>query len=339
MTDRTLDLQEKSEARSISGAAPRRKMVEGQELVLAGVIIALWVSMAFVSPTFLTTSSIFDIFYSVAPIAIIGIAMTTIMCAGGIDVSVGSTLAVVMVVVGTLLRDLEVGFFGGLLAAVIVGGLLGSVNGALIAYGRLPAMVCTFGTLNIFRWLALQIFGDNQVSGVPPVFSSIGGSQSASLLGIPNAMWLAIVLGAVLWVYMRNFRSGRHLYAIGNDAPAARLAGVNVTRRVFFVYVLGGIAVGIAGVVSIGSGGLIQQNVGYGLEMSIIAACVIGGTSVMGGRGTVLGTLLGAILVGSVQAAVIHLHWPNQLTQLIVGVIIVIAVGVDLARQSRRAKK
>ncbi|MFP7696520.1 ABC transporter permease [Trueperella sp. LYQ143] len=326
-------------SRHTKAVGVRRRFVEGQEMVLVGVIIVLWVVMGFVSPTFLTAGSIFDIFYSVAPIAIIGIAMTAVMCTAGIDVSVGSMMAVVMVIVARAIRDYHVGFLVGALIAIGVGACLGAVNASLIAFGRVPAMVCTFGTLNIFRWLALQIFGDNQISGVPPTFAVIGGGINASLGKIPNAMWLALVLGVVVWIYMREYASGRHIYAIGNDMNAARLAGVKVTRRLFSVYIGTGVAVGIAALVSLGNGGLIQQNVGYGLEMSVIAACVIGGTSVMGGRGTVFGTILGAILVGSVQAAVIHLHWPNQLTLLIVGVIIVVAVGVDLARQVRRARK
>ncbi|AZA13223.1 ABC transporter permease [Corynebacterium choanae] len=313
-----------------------RGHIEGQELVLIGVIIVLWLLMSVVTDTFFTTGSLFAILYGVAPIAIMAIAMTAVMVTGGIDVSVGSTMAVVMVVVGKLLRDFAVPAVVAVLIAVVVGAVLGAINGLLISVGKIPAMVCTFGTLNVFRYVALQIFGDNQVAGVPGTLSGIGGDVSASLFGIPNAFWLTIGLGIVAWVYMRHWATGRHLYAIGNDPQAARLAGVRVNWRIFLVYVASGIAVGIAACVSIGAGGLIQQNAGFGVEMSVIAACVIGGTSVMGGRGTVLGSILGAMLVGSVQAAVIHLHLPNTLTLLFVGVIIIIAVGVDLFRQSRR---
>jgi len=317
---------------------PHRAIVEGQELVLIGVIVALWVTLGFVAPTILEPSSVFAIFYGVAPIAIMGIAMTAIMCTAGIDVSVGSSLAVVMAVVALLLRDLQAGAFVAIVAAIVVGGLLGAVNASLIAFGRVPAMVCTFGTLNVFRFVALQVFGDSQIAGVPDTLGFVGGGVDAAFLGIPNAMWLAVVLAILAWFYMRDFATGRHIYAIGNDAEAARLAGVKVRRRIFWLYVAGGVAVGIAAVVSLGNGGLVQQNVGFGVEMSVIAACVIGGTSVVGGRGTVLGTMLGAILVGTVQAAVIHLHLPNQLTLLFVGVIIIITVGVDLARQARRKR-
>lgn len=327
-----------------AGAAPTgvrrgRTWIEGQELVLIGVIAILWIAMAVTTPTFIEANSVLAIFYGVAPIAIMGIAMTAIMCTAGIDVSVGSMLAVVMAIVGTMLRDANLSAPLAILLAIAVGAALGAVNAFLIAFGRIPAMVCTFGTLNIFRYLALQVFGNTQIAGVPRTLGFLGGGIDATFLGLPLAMWLAIGLAVVAWFYMRDWATGRHIYAIGNDEGAARLAGVKVRRRIFELYVASGAAVGLAAVVTIGNGGLIQQNVGVGIEMSVIAACVIGGTSVLGGRGTVLGTLLGALLVGSVQAAVTHLHLPNQLTQLFVGVIIIIAVGVDLARQARRSRR
>ena len=326
---------------SLLGAGRRRsrRLLEGQEAVLIVVIALLWVAMGVTTPTFMEPASVFAIFYTIAPIAVIGIAMTPIMCTAGIDVSVGASLAVVMVVVSKLIRDAGVGAPVAILAALAIGALLGAVNAVLIAFGRVPAMVCTFGTLNVFRYIALQIFGDAQVSGVPGTLGFLGGNlQQAQFLGLPYAMWLALILTAAVRYYMRNWATGRHIYAIGNDPNAARLAGVKVRRRLFELYVFCGMMVGLAAVISVGGGGLIQQNVGYGMEMSVIAACVIGGTSVVGGRGTVLGTLLGAVLVGSVQAAVIHLHLPTEITQLFVGVIILVAVGVDLLRQSRRAR-
>ena len=198
-------------------------------------------------------------------------------------------------------------------------------------------MIVTFGTLNVYRFIALQIFGDEQVAGVPGNFAGIGGSVNAVTFGIPNALWLAIFLMIIVWSYMRIWAGGRHLYAIGGDAAAAHLAGIRVNRKLIAVYMFVGVMVGIAGVVQVGSGGLIQQNIGFGLELQVIAACVIGGTSVMGGRGTVFGTLLGALLVGTVSSAVTHLGWPNELTNLFVGSFIVIAVGIDRIRQKRRA--
>lgn len=319
-------------------ATPGRKLLEGQEAVLIIIIALTWLALSLSTSTFWTANNIQTILYTVAPIAIIGVGMTPIMVTGGIDVSVGSQLAVVTACSAIVLKDFGWGAFPTAILALAVGAILGSLNAALIVWGRVPPMIATFGTLNVFRFVALQIFGDSQIPGVPPAFSAIGGSVGAVTLGIPNAMWLAILLTAIVWVYMRSFVGGRRIYAIGNDAHAARLAGINVGKTLFVLYALVGVLVAVASIVQLGSGGLVQQNIGFGLEMQVIAACVIGGTSVLGGRGTVFGTLLGAILVGTVTSAITLLGLPSELTNLFVGVFIVVAVGIDLLRQNRRRK-
>lgn len=316
----------------------RKPLIEGQEAVLIAVMVVVWAALAVVTDTFMTSSNIQTVLYTIAPIAIIGVGMTAVMVTAGIDVSVGSQIAIAMVLVGKILRDAEMGWPVAVVVAVVVGSLLGAFNGFLIVVGRIHPMIITFGTLNVYRYISLQIFGDQQVSGVPDDLAFIGGSANAVTFGIPNALLLAATLIIIMWAYMRQWAGGRHLYAIGSDAGAARLAGIRVTRKLIGVYVLLGALVGIAALVQVGSGGLIQQNVGIGLELQVIAACVIGGTSVLGGRGTVFGTLLGALLVGTVSSAVTHLGWSNELTNFFVGVLIIVAVGIDLIRQKRRAK-
>jgi ribose transport system permease protein len=317
----------------------RARVVEGQELALVGVTGLLWVVLSVATDTFLTAGNIQNILFSVAPIALIGIGMTAVIVTAGIDVSVGSQVAVVMVVVALLVRDAAMPFLPALALAVVTGLVLGAVNGLLVAYGGIHPIIVTFGTLNIYRFVALQIFGTEQVAGVPGTFSPIGGGAEGRLLGVPTAWWLTVVLAAGMWCYMRFWATGRHLYAVGGDAFAARLAGVRVRRRQISAYVLTGACVGLAGCVLIGSGGLVQQNVGSGLELQVIAAVVIGGTSIIGGRGTVLGTLLGALLVGTVTSAVTLLSWPSELTQLFIGLFILVAVGVDLLRERRRSAR
>lgn len=316
----------------------RRPFLEGQEVVLLGVIAALWLVLSLTTDTFLTSGNFQTVLYTVAPIVIIGVGMTPVMVAAGIDVSVGSQMAVCTAVVGLLVRDAGLGLLVGALVSVGVGMALGAINGALVTRGGIHPMIVTFGTLNIFRFVALQVFGDTQLAGVPNTFAVIGGSSDAALFGVPNALWLALVLAALQWWYMRAFPGGRHIYAIGNDARAARLAGVAVDRTQITLYVSLGALVGLAAIVQLGSGGLVQQNIGVGVEMQVIAACVIGGTSVIGGRGTVLGTVLGALLVGTVTSAITLVGWPSELTNLFVGAFIAVAVGIDIARQNRRAR-
>jgi ribose transport system permease protein len=312
------------------------RAIEGQELVLLGVLAVLWLVLSFAVDTFFTASTLQDLLAAVAPVAIVGVGMTAVIVTGGIDVSVGSAVAVAMVVVGQLVRDSGLPFLPAVLVAVGVGAALGLFNGVLVAYGRIHPIIVTFATLNLYRWLAFQLFGGEEVNNIPGTLAALGGGAEGRTAGLPNAFLLAAVLAALMWAYMRYSATGRHLYAIGNDAHAARLQGVRVTRRLVSVYVVTGVLVGLAAVVFIGGGGRIGQAVGTGFELQVIAAVVIGGTSILGGRGTVLGTVLGALLVGTVSAAVTLLGWPSELTALFIGVFILVAVGVDLLRQRRR---
>jgi ribose transport system permease protein len=315
---------------------PVARAVEGQELALIIVLAALWLILSISTDTFLTSSNLSNLLYSVAPIAIIGIGMTAVIVTGGIDVSVGSGAAVVMVVVAKAIRDSGLPLAPALALGLAVGLVLGVINGVLVAYGGIHPIIVTFGTLNLYRFLALRLFENKQVTGVPDTFSVLGGGKSGETLGVPNAWWLTLALAAVMWSYMRYWATGRHWYALGNDAAAARLAGIRVKTRTIAAYALTGLFVGLAGIVLIGSGGLVQQNAGTGLELRVIAAVVIGGTSILGGRGSVLGTLLGALLVGTVTSAITLLGWRSELTELFIGVFILIAVGVDLVRERRR---
>jgi ribose transport system permease protein len=315
---------------------PVARAVEGQELALIVVVAAIWLALSLGTDTFFTSTNISNLLYSVAPVALVGIGMTAVIVTGGIDVSVGSSVAVVMVVVSKLIRDSAAPLPEALAVALGVGLLLGLVNGVLIAFGGIHPIIATFGTLNLFRFLALRLFENKQVTGVPDTFKGIGGGGAGEIVGIPNAWWLTMLLAALMWVYMRYWATGRHWYAIGNDAAAARLAGIRVRSRLVAAYALTGLFVGLAGCVLIGSGGLVQQNAGSGLELQVIAAVVIGGTSILGGRGTVLGTLLGALLVGTVTSAITLLGWRSELTELFIGFFILVAVGVDIVRERRR---
>jgi ribose transport system permease protein len=310
--------------------------IEGQEIALLAVITVLWLALGFATDTFFTGSNLRAILFNVAPIALIGIGMTAVIVTAGIDVSVGSAVAVVMVVVAKLIRDVGLPAPAAVGVALALGALLGLVNGGLVAFGRIHPIIVTFATLNIFRFVALRIFDNRQVTGMPDTLAFAGGGAAGRIAGLPNAWLAAVVLAAAMWWYMRAWPTGRHLYAIGGDVLAARLAGVRVRRRQIFAYVLTGALVGLAGCVLIGSGGLVSQNAGEGLELQAIAAVVIGGTSIVGGRGSVLGTMLGALLVGTVTSAVTLLGWRSELTTLFVGIFILVAVGVDLVRARRR---
>jgi ribose transport system permease protein len=215
--------------------------------------------------------------------------------------------------------------------------VLGLVNGVLIAYGRVHAIIITFGTANLFLFLGLQIFGSRTVNGIPSTLGVFGRGEDGRTLGVPHAFLITIAVTAIAWWYLRHTAGGRHFYAIGGDAHAARLAGIRVQRRVLLAYLVTGLLVGLGACFTIAQGtSTLDQSVGSGKELAVIAAVVIGGTSIMGGRGSVLGTFLGALLVQTVTSGVTQLGWRSQLSDLFVGIFIIVAVGADLLRERYR---
>jgi len=311
--------------------------VTGQEIILIATIIALWIILALTTKGFLDPYSIQSMLWQLAPIGIMAIGMTIIMVTAGIDISIAAILMVCSVTIAKLIAEAGVPFGVAIIVSVILGGLLGAFNGLLISYGRVAAIIVTFGTANLFQFVGLKIFNSQTVNGMPASRDILGPGEGGRVFGVPIAFLLMVVLVALAWWYLRHFPGGRHFYAIGDDETAAALAGVNVRWRVFVAYLVMGILVGLAAGITIAGGtSTLDQNVGKGQELATIAATVIGGTSVVGGRGSVLGAVLGALLVQTVASGVTLLGLPSQLSNLFVGVFIVIAVGADLIRERRR---
>lgn len=309
------------------------------EIALIAVIAVLWVVLAFATPAFLSAGSIIPLLVEVAPVALIGIGMTFVIITGGIDVSVGAAIMVCSVVTAKLMRDQGLPVVACLAVAIVTGAVLGLVNGLLIAYGRVHAIIITFGTANLFLFVGLQIFASQPVSGMPPTLAWFGRGEDGRTLGVPHSFAITVVIAAIAWWYLRHTPGGRHLFGIGGDAVAARLAGIRVQRRILITYVITGLLVGLAAIFTLAKGtSSLDQSVGTGQELAVIAAVVIGGTSIMGGRGSVFGTILGALLVQTVKSGVTQMGWPSQLSDLFVGVFIVIAVGTDLLRQRARRR-
>lgn len=314
--------------------------VTGQEGVLVAIIVALWVILAIATPAFGSASSWQPLLSSVAPIALMGVGMTMIIITAGIDVSVGGALMVTGVTTAKLLVDQGVSLPVALVASALLGLVLGLVNGVLIAYGRVHSIIITFGTANLFQFVGRQIFASQTVNGIPGTLEFFGRGESGRTLGVPHSFVLTLLVAVVAWIWLRHTRGGRHLYAIGGDPTAARLAGIRVQRLSLMTYAVTGLLVGVAAVFTVASGtSTLDQTIGSGRELAVIAAVVIGGTSITGGRGSVLGTVLGALLVQIVASGVTQLGWPSQLSDFFVGVAIAIAVGADLIRERARQQR
>ena len=331
----TSQLEQRPTAVSLKRILP--SVITGQEIVLVAVIAVLWVLLGIFTPSFLSPGSIGPLLVAVAPVALIGIGMTLIIITGGIDVSVAGMTMVCAVVTARLLVSFDIPLVAGVLVSMAVGAVLGSVNGFLVAYARVHPIIITFGTWNLFLFIGYRVFDSSTVNGIPPTFDVFGKGAAGTTLGVPNAFAIVVVLFIVAWWFLRYTRAGRNLYAIGGNAEAARLTGIAVQPRLVWVYAVTGLLVGLAACIIVASGtSSLDQSVGNGKELEVIAAVVIGGTSIMGGRGSVVGTLLGALLVQTVSVGVTQLGWPSQLSKLFVGAFIIIAVGTDLVRERAR---
>jgi rhamnose transport system permease protein len=284
----------------------------------------LLVILAVAAPAFYT-SRFGETWIDIAPVLITGIGMTLIILARHIDISIGSQFSICGVVAGLLCR-------GGMpmpivvLCTLVLGALMGSLNGVLVAGMRLPSIVATLATMVILRESLRWIGQGETVTNLPDSFQWFGQTQRAGQITIV-AVSLSLLLLAI-WA-MRWLMAGRAVYAIGSDREAARLAGIRPDRVVFAVFVLMGILTAIASVLAAIRFPQVVSNSGVGLELQTIAAVVVGGTAVAGGKGSLVGTLIGVALLGTVAAALGFLFSRPEWDKAIQGAIILIAVASD----------
>lgn len=300
---------------------------------ILAVLALMILLMAAIAPNFVSTSNAFNVMRSSAINAVLAAGMTLVILTAGIDLSVGSIVGVAGVS-SVLLWNAGLGAPIAVIGGIVVGGLCGLLQGTFIAYLALPAFIVTLGGLSALRGTAYSLTeGSPLIAEGDLGFRLIG---SGSILGIPSPVIIMIVVYVALWFLLERTRLGRHIYAVGGNPEAARLAGIKVKRVLMSVYVICGVTAGLAGVMfsaRVESG---QPKAGEGYELDAIAAVVLGGTSLAGGRGRIHGTLVGALIMGVLSNGLILMNVPF-FTQLIVkGAVIVIAVGIDSLKHWRR---
>jgi ribose transport system permease protein len=306
--------------------APRRRLARflAQYGPLVGLLL-LMAAMAATTPRFLSLGNLTNLARQVSINAIIAGGMTFVIVTGGIDLSVGSLVALAGCV-GMLAIDRTGWDLGGLLAALLVGAAAGAANGAAVAWGRMPPFLATLAGLVVFRGLALISTGGTPVIRLEGGYRWLG---QGFVLGVPVPVLLTAVVMVALHVLLTRTAFGAHVYAVGGNEEASRLSGVPVTWTRFWVYVLGGGLTGLAGMVLAARLSSAQPNTGEGFELDAIAAVVLGGTSLMGGRGTVWGAAVGAFVIGVLNNG-FNLLAVDAYYQLVAkGLIIVAAVLVD----------
>jgi ribose/xylose/arabinose/galactoside ABC-type transport system permease subunit len=310
--------------RSVEGRRPiNRRTI--QTLVTFSVLLLMCLIFSLLSSRFFTLSNFQNLMRNTAPLAIAGCGMTAIMIARGIDLSVGSVLAASTVLAATL-AVAGLPLYLAFAIALVFGTFVGFINGAIIAKMRVSAIIVTLGMLNIARGIAYLITPSAILVGLPPNWSDVG---TGKLWVFP--LPIVIALGVVaLFIWLTTYsKFGKRIYAIGGNEDAARLSGINVERTLVILYMLCGLTAALAGLVlssRVGSG---DPNIGVGFELQVIAAVIIGGTSLSGGEGRILGTAIGALIIGVLSNG-LNLAGVEPFWQYVAqGLVLIAAVIVD----------
>ncbi len=296
-----------------------------REIAVAGTILALFAVLAFRTPAYFSRANLSDLFLANVPVLIVAMGMTLVILTGEIDVSVGSIFAIAGVVAGALAK-LGVPVVPAGFIACIAGAAMGAVNGSLVAYLRVPSIVVTLAAMVALRDGLRWITQGTWVNDLPVGFQWLGLSQSMYPLMM---LVVAIALAAAFAWGLRNVAAGRAVYATGSNREAARLSGMHPSRVTFSVFSILGALTGLAAVLNSVRFNQIPSNAGLGLEMKVIASVVIGGTAITGGRGSILGTVLGVILMGAIGPALTFLGIGAQWEKAIQGAIILAAIAID----------
>jgi len=292
--------------------------------------------MEIVTSGFITLNNLSLIMLQAVTRAILAIGVMMVIISGGIDISVGTVMSLCMVMMGVAVIDGGVPLVSGFLIAILTGAMMGSVNGFFISYAKLPPFIVTLGMLGIAQGLALTISSGCSMYGFPESFEYFGGG---TLLGIPVPVLILLGFALAMMFVFYQTRLGRYAFTIGGNEEATRRAGVNVRVYKLAFYAIVGATVGLASIVLAARINSAHPGIGFGYELDAIAAVVIGGGSLMGGRGTVFGAVMGALIMSAIRFGLNIMGMSPFIQQIVVGIILIAAVYLDTVRASRTHRR
>ena len=303
----------------------------------AAVLVLLVGSFGYFSVTqdnFLTQANVENLLTSVSILLVVSVGMTFVVLTGGIDLSVGSLLALSGLILAKLFDQAGLPAALAVVATVLIGALIGgAVNGVLIGRFGLSFFVVTLGTLSLYRGI-VNIWSDTQTIYVTSTF--VDGIGFGKFLGLATPVWIMIAVFAVAFVVLRWTFFGRDVYAVGGNADAARLSGISIPRTLIAVYAIAGLCAALGGVIQVGRLGAASPLVGESIPLDAAAAVLLGGTSFLGGVGGVMGTAVGVLFIGTLQNGLSIAGVSSFWQQVVTGVILIVAVGIDRIQQSPR---
>ena len=305
-----------------------------QQFLAFGSLIVIVVFFAFASPNFLTFSNITGVLFSTVVIGTLAVGTTFVIVTAGIDLSIGTGMALCAVMSGVFLVNWQMPLLLGVLAAILFGGLIGLINGFNVAILKIPPFIATLAMMLVAQGLALVISGSAPIYFTDvPGYSEISTGNLIPGVNFPNAVIILAVVAVVAAVVLNKTVLGRYTYSIGSNEEATALSGINTKKWLIIVYTLAGLFIGLAGVMISARLGSAQPATGMGYELQAIAAVVIGGTSLFGGKGTIIGTVIGALIMSVLNNGLQIVSVPQEWQNVILGGVILAAVYADNIRR------
>lgn len=310
-----------------------RSLLASQEGVLFIIMLVSVLFLATRTDKFLTVDNLLQQGRFMTEVGLIAIPMTYIIITGGIDLSVGSILGLTAIVLGWSWQELGFPLELAIVTGIASGTLAGFVNGLFIVRVGVPPLIMTLATLALFRGLAEGISKARSARGYPEWFFELGQGE---LLGIPTQLWLLIVAVVMFGIVLARTQLGRALYAIGNNETGARFSGLTVNRYLLLIYTFSGFMSGVAGYIFVSRVSTTRSDMGTGIELDVIAAVVLGGTSIFGGTGSVAGTMIGVVLIQLLKNGLALSGVTSDATIVVIGSVLIFAILVNNFIQTRR---
>ncbi|MEH0403134.1 ABC transporter permease [Streptomyces sp. NPDC049952] len=303
-------------------------LFRAREISIAGALVLLILGTYLANPLFLSDQGIKDLLLNASILVLLAVGQSAVVITRNIDLSVGSVVGLSAFACGTFVAGTDHGVLTVMLLGIAIGVVCGLVSGALVSFGGVPALVVTLGMLYIIQGVDYWWAQGEQISA-SEVPEAVLGLGSGSVLGVPYLPLIALVLLAATAYFLRSYRSGRELYAIGSSPEAARLAGIPIRRRVLAAYAFSGAVAGFAGALWLARFGTVVADNAHGWELTVVSAVVVGGVAITGGTGTVWGAALGALLLTTIGSVLVVLKVDSFWQGAITGALLLLAISVD----------
>lgn len=294
------------------------------------ILVALVAVLSIINPSFFSVSNLLNVLRQCSIYAILAMGMTFVIISGGIDLSVGALTACCSCFVAIFIVKWEMNMWLAVLLTIIIGAVIGAVNGFVIAKLKVPFFLATVGMMYILKGVSLVITNENSISGFPAEFAIFGGTVD---FPIPPQVIIAAIVFVALFILLNHTKTGRYTFALGSNRETAKLSGVNVDRYTMNVYLLSGLCAGIAGVILAARLKVGSPITAQGYEMDAVCAVAIGGTSMLGGSGSLVKTLVGALVLTVIRVGLNMLNITTSIQQIIIGLVIVVVVALDMRKR------